>query len=137
MMKTKKWLVAAIAAVSLTAVAGTSAFALQDGGSGGSGGSGGDSGDIFENPVTGGDASPNNAGACGEEGQTVPVGILSIGTGNSEASTRCRGFSGRGGNARFTARTGNGGRGGAGGSGGGGGNRTTIRRSGGGGFFDF
>ena len=121
-MTSKKWLAAAIAAVSLTTVAGTSAFALQDGGTGGDGGDGGEGGGASNIEFDTGDVDVDNGGACDEN----------TGGANGETATRCRGFGARGGGGRLTARGGNGGRGGAGGFAGRGGDRTTIRRAGGG-----
>ena len=130
-MSSKKWLAAAIAAVSLTTVAGTSAFALQDGGDGGNGGEGGEGGGASDIDFSTGDVDVNNTGACDTSPAPVIV-ILNVGAANGETSTSCRGFSGRAGSGRLTARGGNGGRGGAGGGGGRAGDRFTRRSSGGG-----
>jgi hypothetical protein len=120
-MTSKKWLAGAIAAVSLTTIAGTSAFALQDGGDGGGGGGGGAGGDV-DLDFTSGDADVDNSDACDNN----------TGGANGEARQSCRGFNARAGSGRATARAGNGGRGGAGGNAGRGGDRTSIRRAGGG-----
>jgi hypothetical protein len=120
-MTSKKWLAAAVSAVSLTTIAGTSAFALQDGGVGGDGGDGGEGGGAPNLSFDTGDIDVDNTGACDENNSN-----------DGEARTGCRGFGARGGGGRVSVRAGNGGRGGAGGGGGNAGNRTTIRRAGGG-----
>ena len=122
-MSTKKWLVGAVAAVSLTTIAGTSALALQDSAPGGKGGDGGDGGH-FEGEVEaeGGDADVEGNGACDNN----------QGGANGEATTACRGFNARGGSARLTVRTGRGGNGGNGARSGRGGDRVSIRRAAGG-----
>ena len=121
-MTSKKWLAAAIAAVSLTTVAGTSAYALQDGGTGGDGGDGGEGGGASDLDFDTGDVDVDNGGACDDN----------TGAADGSTNTSCRGFGARGGSGRLTARGGKGGRGGAGGGGGRAGDRFTRRSSGGG-----
>ena len=121
-MISKKWLAGIIGAVSLTTAAGTSAFALQDGGTGGAGGDGGEGGGAPNLNFESGDADVDNTGACDDN----------TGGANGEARTGCRGFGGRGGGGSVSVRAGNGGRGGSGGNAGRGGDRFTRRSSGGG-----
>ena len=137
-MISKKWLAAGIAAASLTTVAGTTAFATQNGGRGGDGGQGGNAGSVDNLKFTTGDVTSDNKGVCtvgGTQGKgnngknsvekVKPKPKNGGGDFNGSIATSCRGFNTGGTGGRVSIRTGNGGRGGAGGWGGSGGDRLT------------